>query len=171
MCEGIDWRKGRDEASMRERGGEGAKRKAILPPQQPCYHSLRALFQTLWGPLIELKKNNDNFGAVKRPREHSVSAQRQHGQDRVEPVRAARLLASTTVRISNRGICIVPQSRSALSCSGHFYRRQVFPPPFLQKVFRTTAVPFWGQTTWNLTALSPKRDCGSKRVKRCETWF
>ena len=30
--------------------------------------------------------------------------------------------------------------------------------------FRTTAVPFWGQTTWNLTGLSPKRDGGSKRV-------
>ena len=29
----------------------------------------------------------------------------------------------------------------------------------------STAVPFWGQTTWNLTGLSPKRDCGSKRVK------
>ena len=28
-----------------------------------------------------------------------------------------------------------------------------------------SAVPFWGQTTWNLSALSPKRDCGSKRVK------
>ena len=25
-----------------------------------------------------------------------------------------------------------------------------------------TAVPFWGQTTWNLAGLSPKRDCGSK---------
>ena len=28
-----------------------------------------------------------------------------------------------------------------------------------------TAVPFWGQTTWNLNGLSPKRNCGSKRVK------
>ena len=28
-----------------------------------------------------------------------------------------------------------------------------------------TAVPFWGQTTWNLNGLSPKPDCGSKRVK------
>ena len=28
-------------------------------------------------------------------------------------------------------------------------------------IFRT-AVPFWGQTTWNLSSLSPKRDCGSK---------
>ena len=27
-----------------------------------------------------------------------------------------------------------------------------------------TAVPFWGQTTSSLTGLSPKRDCGSKRV-------
>ena len=27
-----------------------------------------------------------------------------------------------------------------------------------------TAVPCWGQTTYNLTGLSPKRDCGSKRV-------
>ena len=30
-----------------------------------------------------------------------------------------------------------------------------------------TAVPFWGQTIRNLTDLYPKRDCGSKRVKRC----
>ena len=28
-----------------------------------------------------------------------------------------------------------------------------------------TPVPFWGQTTWNLSELPPKRDCGSKRVK------
>ena len=27
-----------------------------------------------------------------------------------------------------------------------------------------TAAPFLGQTAWNLTGLSPKRDCGSKRV-------
>ena len=27
-----------------------------------------------------------------------------------------------------------------------------------------TAVPAWGQITYNLTVLSPKRDCGSKRV-------
>ena len=25
-----------------------------------------------------------------------------------------------------------------------------------------TAVPFWGQITWNLSGLAPKRDCGSK---------
>ena len=29
----------------------------------------------------------------------------------------------------------------------------------------STAVPFWGPTTQNLTGLSPKRDCGSIRVK------
>ena len=29
-----------------------------------------------------------------------------------------------------------------------------------------TAVPFWGQTTGNLSALSPKRDCGSKGASR-----
>ena len=29
----------------------------------------------------------------------------------------------------------------------------------------STAVPFWGQTAWTLSDLSPKRDCGSKRVK------
>ena len=28
-----------------------------------------------------------------------------------------------------------------------------------------TAIPFWGQTTWILSGLSPKRDCRSKRVK------
>ena len=28
-----------------------------------------------------------------------------------------------------------------------------------------TAVPFWGQTTQNLSGFSPKRDCTSKRVK------
>ena len=28
------------------------------------------------------------------------------------------------------------------------------------------AVPFWGQTTWILSGLSPKRDCGSRRVNR-----
>ena len=29
----------------------------------------------------------------------------------------------------------------------------------------STAVPFWGHTTQNLTGLSPRRDCNSKRVK------
>ena len=32
-----------------------------------------------------------------------------------------------------------------------------------------TAVPFWGQSTWNLTGLSPQRDCGSKRVNPFST--
>ena len=27
-----------------------------------------------------------------------------------------------------------------------------------------TAAPFWGQTAWNSSGLSPKRDCGSNRV-------
>ena len=28
-----------------------------------------------------------------------------------------------------------------------------------------TAVPLWGQSTQIISTLSPKRDCGSKRVK------
>ena len=40
---------------------------------------------------------------------------------------------------------------------GEYNARFVFNP------FRT-AVPFWGQTTKNLTGLSPKRDCSPKRV-------
>ena len=41
----------------------------------------------------------------------------------------------------------------------------VFPNniPVYIKPFRT-AVPFWGQTTQILSSLSPKRDCGYKRV-------
>ena len=31
-----------------------------------------------------------------------------------------------------------------------------------------TAVPFWGQTTWNLCDLSPKRDCRTVRVNNTE---
>ena len=31
-----------------------------------------------------------------------------------------------------------------------------------------TAAPFWGQSTWNLTGLSPLRDCGFKRVNSLE---
>ena len=34
----------------------------------------------------------------------------------------------------------------------------------LVNLFRT-AVPFWGQNTWNLNDLSLKRDCGPKRVE------
>ena len=42
-----------------------------------------------------------------------------------------------------------------------------------------TAVSFWGHTTWNLTGLSLKRDCGSERVKssylhtyrQVRTWY
>ena len=55
---------------------------------------------------------------------------------------------------TNTGRCIAYSSR--YSCTG------VVNP------FRT-AVPFWGQTTWNLTGLSPKRDCGSKRVNPFRT--
>ena len=29
-----------------------------------------------------------------------------------------------------------------------------------------TAIPFWGQLTWDLSDLSPKRDGGPKRVER-----
>ena len=29
-----------------------------------------------------------------------------------------------------------------------------------------TAAPFWGQTTWNFSGLSPKRDCSPKREDR-----
>ena len=32
-----------------------------------------------------------------------------------------------------------------------------------------TAVPFRGQTTWNLSGLSPKRDCSSERVNPFRT--
>ena len=35
---------------------------------------------------------------------------------------------------------------------------------FCVNPFRT-AVPFWGQPSQILSTLSPKRDCGSKRVK------
>ena len=34
-----------------------------------------------------------------------------------------------------------------------------------------TAVPLWGQITWNLSGLSPKRDCGSKRVNSTPPTF
>ena len=34
-----------------------------------------------------------------------------------------------------------------------------------------TAIPFWGQTTWNLSALSPTRDCRSIRVLNVERFF
>ena len=34
-----------------------------------------------------------------------------------------------------------------------------------------TAVPFWGQTTWNLSGFPPKRSCGSKRVKGVDITF
>ena len=40
----------------------------------------------------------------------------------------------------------------------------MFPTAALMNPFRT-AVPFLGQTTQILTTLSPKRDCGPKRVK------
>ena len=42
------------------------------------------------------------------------------------------------------------------------YRHRVLALKLLNP-FRT-AVPFWGQSTWSLTGLSPKWDCGSKGV-------
>ena len=55
-----------------------------------------------------------------------------------------------TVRITRgtRGACLV-----ALFAS----RGKYFLNP------SRTAVPFWGQSTWNVSGLSPKRDCGSKK--------
>ena len=50
----------------------------------------------------------------------------------------------------------------------------LLPPPYHDVLFTScaliltpfrTAVPFWGQTTWSLSGLSPKRGCGSKKVK------
>ena len=40
-------------------------------------------------------------------------------------------------------------------CSAHCHPHWLWP-------FWDSAVPSWGQTTHNLTGLSPKRDCGSK---------
>ena len=45
-----------------------------------------------------------------------------------------------------------------------------FAPPSREKKGCTlnpsrTAVPFWVETSWNLTDLSPKRDCSTKRVE------
>ena len=38
-----------------------------------------------------------------------------------------------------------------------------------------TEVPFWGQTAWNMSRLSPKQDCSSKRAnssrKHIQTFF
>ena len=39
-------------------------------------------------------------------------------------------------------------------------KREILINPF------RTAVPFWGRITYSLTGVSPKWDCGSKRVKR-----
>ena len=45
----------------------------------------------------------------------------------------------------------------------------VFPVSLIKKTCPCrTAVPDWGRTTWTLTCLSPKRDCGSKGVKN---WY
>ena len=44
---------------------------------------------------------------------------------------------------------------------------------FLNPSISRTAVPFWGQSTSNLTGLPPKRDCGPKRVIGISyyTWY
>ena len=39
------------------------------------------------------------------------------------------------------------------------------PSPVGCLAYFRTAVPFWGQSTWSLTGLSPKWDCGSKGDK------
>ena len=66
--------------------------------------------------------------------------------------------------------CIIPTVRQGTSLL--VYDRQFIFSPLPTKVYRVhlnpfrTAVPFWGQTTRNLTGLSTKRDCGSKRVNK-----
>ena len=66
-----------------------------------------------------------------------------------------RFLVFVRVRVKNRGCTPKSQKR-------HRTRGRGKQPPVLSPV--RTAVPFWGQTTWNLSGLSPNRDCASKRV-------
>ena len=78
-------------------------------------------------------------------------------------------------------ICIIPAMRVIQQCR-MLYRFQFVVAPLPEarpggerfyermNLFRT-AVTFWGQLTQNLTALSPKRDCGSKRVNTVIRWF
>ena len=52
--------------------------------------------------------------------------------------------------------------------SRSLWSRQVLEPGKIREsLFNpfSTAAPIWGQTTRNLSALSPKRDCSSKRVE------
>ena len=55
--------------------------------------------------------------------------------------------------IPGRIILIIPSCTAVCVCSSYHIN------PF------RTAVPFWGQSTWNLSGMSQQRDCGSKRVK------
>ena len=57
------------------------------------------------------------------------------------------------------------QFRPGGECGSVLYFSRVPLPLCPINPFRT-AVPFWGQTTKILSSLSPKRDCGSKRVNR-----
>ena len=58
----------------------------------------------------------------------------------------------------------IPVIRLFVSAGEAFNEREVHP----NFSFRT-AVPLWGQITYNLSGLSPKRDCGSKGVKKVHT--
>ena len=65
---------------------------------------------------------------------------------------------------SLEGLCLIPGNKKVpneniLLIFSRTLRKLGYNP------FRT-AVPFWEQITWNLSGLSPKRDCGSKRVKK-----
>ena len=58
-----------------------------------------------------------------------------------------------------------PFTKALRSHSGHHISIVIKKITLYFNPFRT-AVPFWGQTTRNLSGLSPKRDCGSKRVNQ-----
>ena len=63
--------------------------------------------------------------------------------------------------------CYIPYPRQTPTITAARVHSRTSPSVGLNP-FRT-AVPFWGQTASNLSGLSPKRDCGSKRVKYSST--
>ena len=79
------------------------------------------------------------------------------------------LLILLTAELLNQGISMVWyvwRNLDGVICVTlifHSYTRQHMSIINNINPFRT-AVPFWGQSTWNLTGLSPQRDCGSKIV-------
>ena len=74
------------------------------------------------------------------------------------------VVAVGVVGVVGFGVCHLASYESRCCRSRAYVYVVVLGVPAVALTPFRTAVSFWGLTTWTLNGLSPKQDCGSKRV-------